>query len=99
MDKRVPTYVNSPYIGTFQYPTAGPDRIHENPNTFLLPANMPFVGTFRHNMPIFLPSFLRTARRDASTQTEDASDERATQTSPVNLDAFVIVTYPPDQDE
>lgn len=61
MDKRVPTYVNSPYIGTFQYPTAGPDRIHENPNTFLLPANMPFVGTFRHNMSFYPASCERRA--------------------------------------
>ena len=103
MSKRVPTYVKSPYVGTFQYPNAGPNHIHENPNQCLLPANMPFIGTFRHNMPLFLPSFLRTQTRDSATQTEHSCSEsskknihKETQTEEVSLETFVIVKYPPE---
>ena len=113
MSRRVPTFSNSPYVGTFQYQNAGPNHIHINPNSFLLPANMPFIGTFRHNIPyipLFLPSFLKTTRdtthdtsttHDISTQTEELTEEptsknKRTQTSPLNLDTFVIVKYQPD---
>ena len=99
MSKRVPTFAKSPYVGTFQYQNSGPTHIHEKPNQNLLPADMPFIGTFRHNMPmpLFLPSFLRTQTRDSSTQTEHSPNkEQQTQTEEVNLETFVIIKYPPD---
>tara|TARA_B110000858_G_C17691477_1_gene421429 strand:- start:375 stop:698 length:324 start_codon:yes stop_codon:yes gene_type:complete len=102
MSKRVQTYGKSPYVGTFQYPNAGPNHIHIKPNKYLLPANIPFIGTFRHNMPLFLPTFLRTQTRDFATQTEHSSKSsknnihQETQTEGVNLDTFVIVKYQPD---
>ena len=99
MSKRVPTYVKSPYVGTFQYPNAGPNHILENPNQYLLPANMPFIGTFRHNIPLFLPAFLKTQTRDSSTQTEPTENSKKnieTQTEELTLNTFVIVKYPPE---
>jgi hypothetical protein len=99
MSKRVQTFSKSPYVGTFQYQNAGPNHIHENPNQYLLPAHMPFIGTFRHNIPLFLPTFLRTQTRDSSTQTEPAESSKKnieTQTEELTLDTFVIVKYPPE---
>ena len=83
MSDRKPTYVRSPHVGMFQYADAGPDSIHTNPNRTLLPASMPYVGTFRHDMPMFLPTWLTTKRptRDVAVQTEH------------DLTAFVIVDY------
>lgn len=83
MAARKPTYVRSPHVGMFQYENAGPPAIHTNPNTTLLPASMPYIGTFRHDMPIFLPDWMRPRRstRDIAVQTEP------------DLTAFVIVDY------
>lgn len=106
MSKRVQTFSKSPYVGTFQYQNAGPNHIHENPNQYLLPAHIPFIGTFRHNIPLFrhniplfLPTFLRTQTRDSSTQTEPTESSKKnieTQTEELTLDTFVIVKYPPE---
>lgn len=84
MTERKPTYVRSPHIGMFQYPAAGPPAIHTNPNRTLLPASMPYVGTFRHDVPFFMPDWL--LRRKAATR------DVAMQTEP-DLTAYVIANY------
>lgn len=49
--ERVPTYTTSPYLGTFQYRNAGPDRIHRPFHLPLfLPSNMPYIGFLRHDI-------------------------------------------------
>lgn len=84
MTSRKPTYVRSPHVGMFQYAESGPSTIHTNPNQTLLPASMPYVGTFRHDIPVFLPQWLSQpckTTRDVGVQTEP------------DLTAFVIVDY------
>jgi hypothetical protein len=103
MTQRVPTFVKSPYIGLFQYPTAGPKRIHFNPNLTLLPSNIPYIGTFRHNVPFFIPPFpfsfpptVTTMDQATQTRTTDVRHKQ-TQTTLPDLDSFIIVNYQDDR--
>lgn len=84
MSTRKPTYIRSPHVGMFQYADAGPQTIHTNPNRTLLPASMPYVGTFRHDVPFFMPDWLlrpSATTRDVAVQTE------------TDLTTFVIANY------
>lgn len=106
MQSRVKTNVKSPYVGLFQYPEAGPGFLREHDPT-RLPSDIPYIGTFRHNFASFpwvLPSYLKTKKTDASTQTEYQSSYKETQTltrptdhksiqATVDLNTFVIVNY------
>jgi hypothetical protein len=93
MSDRIKTHIKSPYIGLFQYKTSGPASIHSNPNNTLLPTNIPYIGTFKHNFPCFMHVPNRddnwNAKRgvlkrqnyltqDASTQTETTTTETTT---------------------
>jgi hypothetical protein len=101
MTDRIKTHVKSPYIGLFQYKSSGPPSIHANPNNTLLPTTMPYVGTFKHNFPWFLPNYIKVNRntQDVATQTEP---EKTTKTREINtqtntdLNTYVIVKYMDD---
>lgn len=93
--ERVPTWSSSPYVGTFQYKTAGPARIHNPSNTsLLLPSNVPYIGSLRHDLPHpwFQPSWLTRRTQNVHTQCEPDKKEQSTQTD-VDLSAFVIVNF------
>jgi hypothetical protein len=102
MTNRIKTHVKSPYIGLFQYENSGPASIHSNPNHTLLPTNMPYIGTFKHNFPWFLPSYLRTnytTSIEVATQTpskntnkSQKTNDQSTQTE-TDLNSYVIVKY------
>jgi len=93
--ERVPTWPNSPYVGTFQYKDAGPERIHKKTTMpFLLPAS-PYLGSIRHNLIWWsLPK-----KTSVANQTDSVSKNHAsTQTEHTDLNAYVIVNYEPDNE-
>tara|TARA_B100001559_G_scaffold303962_1_gene293004 strand:- start:236 stop:550 length:315 start_codon:yes stop_codon:yes gene_type:complete len=101
MTNRIKTHVKSPYIGLFQYENSGPASIHSNPNNTLLPTDMPYIGTFKHNFPWFLPSYLRKnyTTQETATQTSPKATNGSTKTNDqctqteTDLNTYVIVKY------
>lgn len=98
--ERVPTRSASPYVGTFQYRNAGPDRIHRPvPQPFYLPPSIPYIGSLRHDIPakqFYIP--MRTLvenlmpHKSVQVQTDVTTADASTQTE-VDLGAYVIVNY------
>ena len=91
--ERVPTWSDSPYVGTFQYKDAGPKRIHRKTTLpFFLPAS-PYLGSLRHNLLWWSPEVKKVS---VSMQTEPPrTQETGVQTEDADLNAYVIVNYQP----
>ena len=78
--ERVPTWAKSPYLGMFQYKSAGPDRIHRKSSLpFYLPPS-PYLGMLRHDQSY------------AGKNTKREKNSVGTQTD-VCLTAYVIQDY------
>ena len=92
--ERVPTYTTSPYLGTFQYKDAGPDRIHRPFHLpFFLPSHMPNIGFLRHD--VSLERLHPPSRPTSPSQVPSA----ATQTSPPPMATMSTQTSVETQDK
>ena len=92
--ERVQTWVNSPYIGTFQYKNAGPKRIHKkNLPPFIMPSS-PYLGSFRHNLPFLFPIITSSDEKEhKSIQTDKPEMISVACQTEIDLSAYVIVDY------
>ncbi len=92
--ERVQTWIKSPYIGTFQYKNAGPERIHKkNLTPFFMP-NSPYLGSFRHNFPFLIPIMpIIGIKEHKSVQTYTPKMVSVACQTEVDLSAYVIVNY------
>lgn len=94
--ERVKTWANSPYIGTFQYKNAGPERIHKKIlPPFVMPSS-PYLGSFRHNFPFLLPLLAIDAKENKSIQTDSPKMVSVACQTEIDLSAYVIVDYNKD---